>query len=49
MLKVNGMNLRHATHAEVLALLKSAKRKITLELEYDVTLHGLTSNHWNFW
>lgn len=39
-LKVNGMNLRHAAHAEVVALLKTAKRKITLELEYDVTQHG---------
>eukprot|EP00118_Oscarella_pearsei_P010069 m.60011 g.60011 ORF g.60011 m.60011 type:complete len:1093 (+) comp34911_c0_seq1:176-3454(+) len=39
LLKLNGMNLKHATHAEVVLLLKNAKRKIALELEYDVTLH----------
>jgi C-terminal processing protease CtpA/Prc len=39
-LKVNGMNLEHVTHAEAVALLKTAEQNITLELEYDVTIHG---------
>jgi C-terminal processing protease CtpA/Prc len=33
------MNLEHVTHAEAVALLKTAEQNITLELEYDVTIH----------
>ena len=40
LLRLNGMALKHATHSQVVLLLKNAKRKISLELEYDVTLHG---------
>ncbi|XP_065830326.1 glutamate receptor-interacting protein 1-like isoform X2 [Oscarella lobularis] len=43
LLRLNGMALKHATHSEVVLLLKNAKRKISLELEYDVTLHGSQS------
>ena len=40
-LKINAVDVREATHAEALALLRACSKQLTLEIEFDVTVHGM--------
>lgn len=40
-LKINGVDVCEATHAEALALLRACNSQLTLEIEFDVTVHGM--------
>lgn len=40
-LKINGVDVRHSTHAEALGLLRACHSQLTLEIEFDVTVHGM--------
>ena len=40
-LKINGVDVRQATHAEALGLLRACNNQLTLEIEFDVTVHGM--------
>ena len=40
-MKVNGMDIKRASHAEALALFRSCEYQLTLEIEFDVTIHGM--------
>jgi C-terminal processing protease CtpA/Prc len=43
-MKINGVDVRRSTHAEALALLRACEYQLTLEIEFDVTIHdGLAS------
>ena len=39
-MKVNGADVSHASQMETHSLLKTGEGTCTLEIEYDVTLHG---------
>ena len=41
-LKVNGVDVSHASQMETHSLLKTGEGTCTLEVEYDVTLHGMS-------
>ena len=41
-LKINGTDVSRASQMETLSLLKAGEDTCTLEIEYDVTLHGET-------
>ena len=43
-LKVNGVDVSHASQMETHSLLKTGEGICTLEVEYDVTLHGMLIN-----
>ena len=39
-MKINSVDIKRATHAEALALLRASDAQLTLEIEFDVTVHG---------
>ena len=49
-LKINAVDVREATHAEALALLRACTKQLTLEIEFDVTVHGMGMEmYWVTW